>query len=346
MPSAYIWALANPADLKEVEREIALIVQQTLRVSDPDRHEVQVSESSGWIAYFDRSQLGQKYPTLLPPRAVDARRIAETFLRNLAATARTIPALAAVSLLPPQLESVEVVLVPHPNGTGWDHWLYRAQPLLPRDSRNTAAILGSQIEVRVGDYGQIIGYRARYSPITSERLTTELVPFDASAFEGHDEEREQQEPEHSLVCLQDGDGIPQYYVAPYYLLNDGHELSLASASEWSLVVMLGVVQEEDGTRLTAVVDGGSGDYAFDWGAYPIDAVEEGYRGLGQGSSGEATDRFGRRVTVSCVTVPIGAHVVLVNVKDRQTGAFKHHQQSVYSSPFVSDRASDRGEARA
>jgi hypothetical protein len=345
MPNAYVWALANPADLKEAEREIAGVVRQALGTNDPGRHGVDVSESSGWIGYFDRAQLWQKRTALLPPRAADARRIAEEFLRRLGTAARAVPALQGVAFLPPRLEPTEVVLVPHPQETGWDHWLYRAQPLLRLDDRKDAAILGAQIEVRIGDYGQVISYRARYSPITAERVTTELVPFDPEMVdeEHHGEHRE--EPERPVVYMQDGDAIPQYYVAPYYLVNDGHSLRLSSASEWSLVVEFGVTQEEEATRVTAVVAGGSGDYAFDWGMYPIDTFEEGYRGLGSGSRDERTDHAGRSITTSSVSIPIGASVVLVNVRDQQTGAFKHHQQSVFSSPFASDRATAPREAR-
>ena len=353
MPHAYVWALANPADLKEAEREIATVLRNALRVSDPARHDVHISESSGWLAYADRTRLWQTSLAVLPPTAAEARRVAETFLRGLGTAARAIPALRGIFLLPPQLQPVEVVLVPHPDGDRWDHWLYRTQPLLPLDGRLNAPVFGSLIEVRIGDYGQIISYRSRFSPTTAERLTTDLVPLVRDDGHEHDHEHAN-EPDHgnehehgrgddqaepTVVYVQEGDGIPQHYVAPYYLVSHGHHMGLASASEWSLVVTLGLRQDEEGTRVTAVVEGGSGDYAFDWGAYPIDGVETGYRGLGAGSRDETRDPAGRSVTSSSIMLPSGAYVVLVNVRDQRTGAFKHHQQSVYSSPFVSDRAS-------
>jgi hypothetical protein len=48
-----------------------------------------------------------------------------------------------------------------------------------------------------------------------------------------------------------------------------------------------------------------------------------------------------RVTTSSVDIDNGSHIVLLNIKDRATGAFKHHQQQVYSSPVASDAETEK-----
>jgi hypothetical protein len=328
-PLVNVWALAHPADIKESERVIARALLKAVRATDPGAHAIEVSEASGWIAHSERSQLWRRSPPRLPTLATEARKRAEDFLRDFTralaepAARREAPALAEISLVPQLLEPVQISLVPHPDGIGWDHWLYRAQPLVVAGATASrkAAIFGAQIEVRVGDGGRIISYRSRYRPITAERVTSPLTPIRAPEPEAHHEHDEHEHEPPSLVYVLEGDGIPQYYLAPYHLVLDGHDLTLASASQWSLVVALDAALEDDGTRVTAVVDGGSGAYAFDWGVYAIDAMAEGYRSLGGGSS---------------VTVPNRANIVLLNVRDQATGAFKHHQEQVYSTPLVAD----------
>jgi hypothetical protein len=283
-------------NLKKAEPAIGDALRRTLRASDADRHSIHVSESCGWIAYTDRAQLWRKDPPgRLPLNAGEARAHAEHFLRELAVALndpsmrRRASTLNGINLIPP-LEHRETVVVGSNHGAGWDHWLYRAQPSLPLDQdQRRAALFGSQFEVRIGDGGRVVGYNARYRPITSEHLLAEVRSFAPADAHTHADGENQRSgrPERiavpPMVYLQEGDGIPQHYVAPYYLVDNGHVLALASATPWSLLVSLEFKQLEDRTRATAVVTGGSGDYAFDWGIYEIDAMENGHRGLGRGS---------------------------------------------------------------
>src|SRR3712207_185120 len=92
---ANVYALANPALLKEAESAIARVVLETLRVSDTARHRVHVSASRGWVQYVDTQQLWGRDPPAGLPDATEARRRAEEFLRALgrALTGAANPAL-------------------------------------------------------------------------------------------------------------------------------------------------------------------------------------------------------------------------------------------------------------
>ena len=83
--------------------------------------------------------------------------------------------------------------------------------------------------------------------------------------------------------------------------------------------------------LTALAQGGSGRYRYRWACYAL-ASSEGIRELGAGRSAQVATVTGD-ATASSVELENGYYVVLVNVKDLATGAFKHHQQQVFASPF-------------
>jgi len=113
-------------------------------------------------------------------------------------------------------------------------------------------------------------------------------------------------------------------------MSDGHTLRFVSASPYSLTVEFGRIHGKDTMLVTAAASGGSGDYAYNFAAYVLDRVENGYTELGPGRSVQVrTDTGSARV--GAVELPRGAYIVMVNVLDRATGAFKHSQQQVVSS---------------
>jgi hypothetical protein len=155
--------------------------------------------------------------------------------------------------------------------------------------------------------------------------------------------------EHRLVYLLDGDAAPQYYLAPYYLVNDGDNFTLRSASPYSLVVAYGVAAQPDGSNtVTAYVDGGSGDYDFNWATMSFDSVWEaaGLVERGSGAAGERQLADRRTGGTSALTLEPGVFTVLVNVRDRRTGAFQHLQQTVYGFPLLATEPPDRAAAVA
>jgi hypothetical protein len=339
-----VYALASPTLLKQEESAIEQIFFEMLRISDRGRHKVEISESSGWISYIDIEELWRRKTPPRLPDGPEAKKRGNEFLRALTSALspsnRRIPDSLRTMILLPVNNPVEIVKVPRPDGSIFDHWLYRFQPklLFGRQARRFVPVLGTQIELRIGENGQIIGFLNRWRPITDEHVYTPLIPFD-SQMAGHHNNIEHNEEisSHMPVYVFDGDGIPQHYLSPYYLVNEGHIFSLVSACAYSLNISYNIKAGIEGeTIVTAVVMGGSGQYIFNWAVYVIDNIweEPGIRGLGDGSAGEID--VGDRIKTSTITLPTGVYNVLVNVKDQRTGAFKHHQQLVYSFPILAE----------
>jgi hypothetical protein len=338
-----VYGLANPAVLFDERDAIARSMLGALGVSDTGRHEVTISDSSGWLSYVDRFERDERNGVALLPDADGARQSAEAMLRTLAAAlspngAQWPARLRGITPLPAVFRPAGVLFVNSPRGGGGDHWLVRAQAYLPAsaDGRTSALVLGGQAEMRIGEGGRVIGYVGRWRALSGEVLRVQGIPPDA-------DESGKTEPARMAYVLE-GDGMPQYYLAPYHLGIDGGEVELASASGYSLLVTLTQRDTDAGTELIARGFGGSGDYAYNWATYSFDDVlDEGVVELGPGDTlREGSESDGSAATASAIRLPLAARVVLVNVKDRATGAFKHHQQQVFSKPSQTQSSDEPG----
>lgn len=358
-----VYAMLNPAQLIAERQTIQQIVFRLLRITDAAAHSFTISESSGWISYVALEELWtRRYPPVLASRE-EARTRAESFLAAL--TAATSPGaegwpngLEQVSLLPRLIRPLQLSAVPRPGGGAYDHWLYRAQPRLSLDVRQSAGVFGSQIEVRIGHRGQIISFRSRWRPTSGERVNVDLVPFkeppsgqgdDHASSEGHGGEHHGEggdDHDHDGVHLPDragrkqplfylleGEAVPQHYLAPYYFASDGHMLRMVTACEYSLTIEFGRSQGAESMLVWALANGGTGDYAYNWAAYTLERVEDGYTALGRGQSVQVETNSGPAMA-GAIELPNGAYIVMVNVRDRQSGAFKHAQHQVVSTLFV------------
>lgn len=331
-----IYALANPRLIAEQESFIRDAVFGALQVKPSDKQQFGISESSGWLDYLVVGELWERkaLPTL--PEKDAAIKAAEAFLLKLEqaispANPKWPDTLAGISLLPSvgQLRRAELFSVSRPNNDGWDHWLYRAEPQLYLDGgmNQRISVFGSQIEVRIGHNGQIISFRSRWRPITGEKMMVDPVDFVAPIPESSQAE-ELQDP--VTMYLLEGDGVPQHYLAPYYFQTDGHDILMSSASAWSLCVDIGrTSQTANKATYSAVAQGGSGDYRYNWGYYRTDSLDAGIIELGSGETTQV-DTTNGKATMSSIDIKNGHLVLLLNVKDRATGAFKHHQQFVFS----------------
>jgi hypothetical protein len=327
-----IYAFANPEPFRRNRDAIAGIVQGALGVTQLDSESVDISEPSAWLTFRAPGEWMARAHPVLPPRE-EARRIAREALVKLdracsAANHTWRDTVGDASLLPPVggLNQAALAAVPRPDGSTYDHWLYRLAPTLTLDGKGRSAlVLGAQVEVRIGDGGRVIGLSSRWHPISGARKYVPLVPFVAPPADG---DKEAPDPATVQYVL-DGDGAQQYYLAPYHARVEDHALALYSASAWSLTVDIGRVRQGRSTMtLVALTEGGSGDYAYHWGAFPELGLG-GFVDLGRG-----TTPSGNRAA-SQVQLPNGAYAVVLNVLDRATGAFKHHRQLIAASAIES-----------
>jgi hypothetical protein len=343
---ARIYALADPAVIFKASDFIERCVYAALQVAPSSRHRLDISESSGWLSYEADGELWNRIvPPALPTQA-EAVKAAEGALSKLARSCSDAnpdwpEPLRGISLLPPVnlLGRIGARAVARPDGSAWDHWIYRAEPRLQVDggATTTVGVFGAQVEVRIGHLGQVVGIRSRWRPTSGERKLVDFVAFPTPAGDGTSGAGNTEQPPPIVNFLLEGDGIPQYYLAPYYFSTDGNDIRMSSASQWSLTVDIGrTAQDDSQMTLTALAQGGSGNYRYNWAVYSLTDLTTGYRELGSGRS-DTVDSLDGRATTSSLQIENGHYIVMLNVKDLATGAFKHLQQQIFSSVFRSSQ---------
>lgn len=337
-----IYALANVSSFSAQSDAISRLVFQALRVSPSAKRTVTLTPGSGWLDYTDSDELWtRKSPPALPEQAA-ALKVAEDLLNQLERLCSDAnpawPAqLRGKALLPPvtllRRSSLQAIL--RPDGSTWDHWLYRAQPQLIFDGggKTRAPVSGAQIEVRIGHMGRVVSLRSRWTPLAPVRKLVSLSAYDPPP-SAPDDDAEQQVQEPFLAFLLEGSHVPQFYLAPYYFTTDTHGATAVSASPFSLTVDIGDAPSANRrTTVMALAEGGSGDYLYSWACYSNDRIHQGLQLIGGGRSQAVKGRSGPVVT-SSIELDTGAYTVLVNVKDRQTGAFKHQQAQVFPAAIL------------
>ena len=181
----------------------------------------------------------RRSPPQLPDRAA-AQKAAETVLARLEKACSDVhprwpKSLRGTALLPPvaTLRPATLAAVARPDGSAWDHWLYRAEPRLRIDGvASPIGVYGSQVEVRIGHGGMPITIRSRWRPLSGEEKLTDLTPFRAPP--GLELPDTDTPPTPPLNYLFQGEGIPQYYLAPYYCIPSDAGAALVTASPFSL----------------------------------------------------------------------------------------------------------------
>lgn len=323
------YALAGSAAIEPTISTVEASLRTQFGIADRARLEIAV-HPNGFINAFDTRELWERNVPPSLPSAKQAEARAKAFLAGLAQQLAplAIGETPLIYLPPLPAQPLELLAVAAPGKRHWDHWLYRTQPkLAPGYGQRAVSVFGSQIEVRVGHGGSIIGYCARWRPITGQTRGVAAVPLSAAHHDHHGPTSSN--PSAGLVYVLEGAMIPQHYLSTYHVISSGHHFDFVSASELSLVIRFTLDDDEDSTGVTAIVEGGSGEYDFDWCAFPMldpfgDRID-----LGSGTL--STDE--RDFTSSRIRIAKGAWRMILHVIDRVTGAFKHYQELVFSSPF-------------
>jgi hypothetical protein len=343
-----VWALADPAPITQNAAAIQQALRQALGANDPTRHRVTIA--AGFIEHEDTVGLWSTNGAALPS-AEEAQTYAGEIVKKVAkalspsGSPKLFEELGPVELVPSRLRPVDLLQVASAEGAGWDHWLVRSRPQVPMRTADGACadVFGAEVDVRIGPGGAILGYLSRWRPLIDEHVEVALAPAPPpppSQSSSSPTISAEQAP--TIVYVLEGESAPQFYLAPYYAGEDDEDLTLTSGCELSLVVNIVPYATDDPTRYVAVVDGGSGQYSYDWGTLPLAELGEAAGSLTELGQGEtvpdrSTDPPG---TLSVARIPAGAHVVLVNVVDVKTGAFQHHSEQVFvaepedSSPAV------------
>jgi hypothetical protein len=306
--------------------------------------------AAGWLGYVDHAALaGRADPRSLPREREQALRAAEQFLdgvngRTQAFNQATRAGLR--SLLPDrnqrQLDSCGLVI--RPGRPGADHWLCRYSIRLEAGTASAASVpvYGMSLELRIGARGAVVGFTSQWRP-TLRTTYAELYPYErfASLLEDPEHHDGGEDPDAGrLLYVYDGAAGSQYYLAPYYYRVSDDHLLLSPASRYSLVVKVLEEDAPEGTRVVGRVYGGSGAYSFNWAYWNLDTAwrkNEPLVELGEGEVSRDRDEAGA-LTQSSLVLPRSHYTVLLNVTDERSGAYRHHQQAVYSRPRTASDA--------
>lgn len=333
-PRLLCYKLAPPGAAAKAADPIARLIRKELGVAEPERHVVEVTPWSGWIRYYDRKRLWQDRVVALPSRA-QAQEKAEAWLRTYAALLTGNPALPdevrSLQLAPGQAKAQDLMALANSNGNGYDHWLYRAQPMLTLGaSPGAVAVMGSAVEIRIGEGGAIIGFTVRWRALTGETVRVPLVaPQERYVDQPPDSDSDNEAPSE-LVYVLDGEFSPQSYLSPFYLRGTGHDISYVGAGALSLTIDFFGYNTNEATELTAIVMGGSGNYDVHWGYAPLGEPFE------LQMLGELRSKTIGTATASTVSVPVGAYLVVIDARDRLTGATAFTQQYAISGNLMQD----------
>lgn len=280
-----------------------------------------IAPGSGFLSYADTAKLWSDLPKpALPKNAQEANNAAMAFV---ARATRDLERANVTAVLPPAsaLLQLQTTRVRHPSEAHVDHWLCRfAVTLRPSDSFDEplAPVAGAGVDVRIGDRGEVIGLTSRWTALRGHRTRTRLhLPAAA---------RDAATPARLVYRLND-EAARQAFLAPYWLVADGHHSAFFPASDHSLTCDILQSTGSDGITLTAVTAGGSGTYEYTWGRAMVLQFPPRIEPLG--GTTQRLQIGARETTVSSVSIDATVCDVLLDVVDAVTGARVQLRRSIY-----------------
>ena len=91
----------------------------------------------------------------------------------------TLAAMKVSTLLPTDLQLLNVTAVYHPTELTVDHWLCRFLPTLRSGGSTTPSVVSqATVEVRIGNESRMLALIARWSPVDQEMLCSPIAPPD------------------------------------------------------------------------------------------------------------------------------------------------------------------------
>jgi hypothetical protein len=234
----------------------------------------------------------------------------------------------------------DIYLVPHHSKPNIDHWLCRFLVEIPDASQNKIPVIGSNIDIRIGNNFKVVGFESFWRPTLFDFIGMPLLDVDHENYDLQREEHNHEDEDAKdktlkLVYLLEGSQNPQNVLTPYYLKQDGHSSYFFPASNLSLEInFFQEFVEENIVNVHANVLGGSGDYSFHWSYYNI--TEDEWKGssiisLGNGKIVRSYNPEKNISTSSMIQMKEGVYNVILSVGDNQTGVVKQKQVMIYTN---------------
>jgi hypothetical protein len=296
-----------------------------------------ISEDGGRIWFSDANILWQtRTPATLPANPQAAEIAARAFMGRINSAVQGDRALAAAGidrLFPddcrpalngvtdPQAagsSSTQSVLVTDPDRGVVDHWLVRFEAYLPTGaSAGSIPVFGARVDFRVGPGGVVGACWVTWRPCIPQGMTP-LLPFTPPASNGaasaSTSSGQDGTPPQMVYFLAD-EGTAQPYLAPYYFMPQDDDGFYVPASAFSLIAELADDSTGDTARIAAVVNGGSGQYAYRWAAWDQTNLAEGMVDMG---------------TEDRIELDPGCYNVVVRITDTTTGMAIYVERSIYT----------------
>lgn len=256
------------------------------------------------------------------------------------------------------VQLVDTVLVPHYDRPWIDHWLCRFMLVVSPTkqaiteihedgdthvllSKDKVPVVGCQVDIRIGNNGDIVGFQSSWRPSFLKNKPLEYVEYNQETMEvashGHSNTDSHTKPDDAhelpqLVYVLDGASNPQNRLLPYYLHQEGHDSYFAPASSGSLMLKLYQEPAANGeVKLTGWAEGGSGDYIYQWSRFSPDNIDTEGVIVAQNFVTTAYNEKTKQPTISELIIPEGVHNIILLAADRQTNIIKQKQFTVYTS---------------
>jgi hypothetical protein len=316
----YAYKLADPAQLIAQRDRIERVLLQCLGLKpNPSKYHFSIAPLCGWMYFEDLKYVPRALGTgneVNPVQVVQAfvtavgKAITEENSLGKGASA-PIP-----KLIPDRLRPVEVIPY-YASKRRISHWTLVYAVLL-RDSEEFGSsdlpVRNAYLYFTVSAKGKIVGFNWQWRPVSAILRSQELA---LEQEEGHESEVENV----PRVFILQGESSIQTHLAPYYWLTSGHHASIHSASRHSLNIVVVKTVSGDEITLTAIMEGGSGNFSYSWAWWNL-MDENSYKDLGN-------DRE--------IVLPVSAGVISILVEDLDLGIRVQRQESIY---FLGEEAMD------
>lgn len=333
-----VFKLLELDELLKFERLIPQIIFDLPKKQE--EYQFYIAPLSGWMYYSNEAEIqknGKVYA--LPQNENETKEAVLRFLKRanerLDTERKRNPQFKIDELFPSEISNPKVFPVFNSESGELDHLLVRCEPELRgilgyRSSK--MPVIGSVVDFRVGNGGNIIGVSSHWRPI-ERSFTVELLPEPISSETKHSstthEPLEEENAHHGsesvevnsdpkskyvLSYFDKGENIYMNYLIPFYCQVEGHHFHFHPASSSSMVIDIKEIHTDGNADLHAHVEGGSGRFIYDWASWKIENMEESYQELGRTRK---------------ISVGVGAYVVALVVKDERSGNVEQILKNVF-----------------
>lgn len=324
MENIYLYKIIDVSEIMLYKDNLAMFLFE-LPVNKK-KYVFNISPISGWIYYSNFEEIRNNSKLFeIPQTEKDVIKYLKLYLKKVSDNFVRNPKFKDINPFPDYLnieKPAELLPVINSQTESIDHWLCRYNvSILAKDE--LVPLIGSTVEFRVGNKGKIIGCSIKYRKIIGQISSTKIeyeIDKESHSHANHTDEDTGEETEKVVLCYKlGGETEHQNFLVPFYLKADGHHYSFVPASEKSLTLGIYEVHSDSGVELYSNIEGGSGNYSYEWSSWNIEDWDSSFNDLGN---------------LNYCKLGIGVHNVILTIIDK--GDFNNEvifqtQQTIYAN---------------